>query len=442
MKEIIFEKREGREIDPEALTLALERYLKGEVEDYQMAAFLMAVFFRGMSWKETSVLTEKMWRSGETFSRKHRNDFWVDKHSTGGVGDKTSLILVPLVTAVCQRLFGKNQVALPMVSGRGLGHTGGTLDKLEAVPGFSSQISMARALLLLSKNGFFMMGQTPELAPLDRKLYALRDATATVESLPLIVSSIMSKKLSENLDGLVLDVKVGKGAFMKTDAQARELARGLMAVGEAQSVKCCAILTSMEEPLGLSAGNALEVDECFRYLVGEARDVGLHEVTLVLASAMVSLASRGRLSMADARGECEKQLSLPETVTQFQLMFRAQGGNWDLFQENRKQDKKQLCRFKWSSPKAGWIKGIDALAIGNLVGVLGGGRNRKEDRIDPGVGIEFRRKVGAKVDSADEIATVWYRNPLEEPLIEKALCQAVTLSESPVAPIPWVKEVL
>ena len=256
-QELILKKRSGLELSTEELRELLYGYLEGDVKDYQMSAWLMAVFFQGLSDRELRDWTRLMWQSGRSFARSHRNDFWVDKHSTGGVGDKTSLLLVPLVTAVFQSL-NIDGVRIPMVSGRGLGHTGGTLDKLESVPGFSPQISFEEADELLSSNHFFMMGQTQEMAPADRLIYALRDVTGTVESQPLIVSSIMSKKLSESLDGIVFDVKVGKGAFMKNLEQARSLAEGLRGVAKAQKLASVAAMTSMDEPLGSTIGNFVE----------------------------------------------------------------------------------------------------------------------------------------------------------------------------------------
>lgn len=441
-KELIREKREGRSLDRASLESLLGSYLKGEVPDYQMAALLMAIFFRGMSWEETSYLTEIMWKSGETFPRRHRNDFWIDKHSTGGVGDKTSLLLVPLVTAVCRRLFGEGSVRVPMVSGRGLGHTGGTLDKLEAVPGFSTGLSVPRALELLERHGYFMMGQTPELAPLDRLLYALRDSTSTVESIPLIVSSIMSKKLSENLDGLVFDVKVGSGAFMKTESLARELIGGLCEVGRRQGVRSTAVLTSMDEPLGWTAGNALEVEECWSYLRGEAREAGLHEVTLALGAAMVSLAGRGKLSLGDAKGECAAELETAGPAKLFAEMFEHQGGDWKAFIDGRESARAGLLRFEAKAGRSGYVAKLDALALGVLVGDLGGGRSRKEDVVDPEVGLRCLKKVGAAVQEGETIAVVYYRSPAQEKTIANAWAAATELSAAPVTPGAWVKEVI
>ena len=286
IKELIRKKRDGGVTEPAEIDALVSGYLRGEIKDYQMTAWLMAVYFRGLSDEETSALTRCMWKSGSSFPRKHRDDFWIDKHSTGGVGDKTSLILVPLVIAVAHRLFGKGKLRIPMVSGRGLAHTAGTLDKLEAVPGFNSSITVDRALRLLDENDFFMMGQTPELAPADRLIYALRDVTGTVENLSLIVASIMSKKCAESLDGLIFDVKTGTGAFMPTIESAREMAGTLLSVSKAQGLEAVALISRMDEPLGFKVGHHLEVEECADFLSGR-RDKGLNEVTIRLASWMI-----------------------------------------------------------------------------------------------------------------------------------------------------------
>ncbi len=405
-KEFILKKRAGHEHDSRELKFFLDGYLDGEIKDYQVAAWLMAVFFRGMTTNETREWTRLMWQSGRTLPRSDRKDYWIDKHSTGGVGDKTSLILVPWVSCVCRRLFGETSVRLPMVSGRGLGHTGGTLDKLEAVPGFSPRVPLPRAMEMLSTQGYFMMGQTDDMAPADRLLYSLRDVTGTVESLPLIVSSILSKKLSENLDGLVLDVKSGAGAFMKTRAEAEALACGLIDGARGQGVAAVALLTSMNEPLGLKVGNFLEVEECADFLEGKPADKGLFEVTLELAAWMVRLASRKRVSLEDARDVLQTELKSARPLKEYERMFEAQGGRWKEFLTSRERLPDAYARVECRAPQAGWIWAIDPLATGAFVTALGGGRLRKEDAVDFRVGVELAKKCGDEVKANEIVAWV------------------------------------
>lgn len=435
--DLIRKKREGGELSAAEMRALLTGYLRGDVKDYQMAAWLMAVYFRGLSNDETRVWTELMWKSGVTFPREDKQDFWIDKHSTGGVGDKTSLILVPLVTACARRLFGPHRLRLPMVSGRGLGHSGGTLDKLESVPGFSPALAIPRAMELLGENDFFMMGQTADLAPADRLLYALRDVTATVECVPLIVSSILSKKLSENLDGLVLDVKFGSGAFMPNQTRAEALAKALIDVASAQGVAVVALLTSMEEPLGWKVGHQLEVEECEDYLNGTSREPGLHEVTTALAAAMIQLGSRGALTREQAHAEIARELELPEARALYRKMFEAQGGDWDAYLAKRRAPSE--CQvYEARAPRDGYLARVDALAVGKLVHLLGGGRERKEDAIDPAVGVEFLKKTGQTVREGEIWAKVYYRNETQRAEIERTLVSATAFTEIAPPSLRWV----
>ena len=354
------------------------------------------------------------------------------------MGDKTSLILVPLVAAVCQRLFGDNAVKVPMVSGRGLGHTGGTLDKLESVPGFRTNVELETGMGLLDRNGFVMMGQTDDMAPADRLLYALRDVTATVESLHLIVSSIMSKKLSENLDAIVFDVKTGQGAFMKTEDSSRALARALVDVANANGVAGVGILTRMEEPLGWSVGNQLEVEECADFLEGKSRENGLLRVTMTLAAWMVSLASRGNLSVESAEEECKLELDSERPFELFRKMFEAQGGQWKAFEKIRRRLPEELDRIAWTSAHEGWIKELKAERIGILVNSLGGGRNTKEDKVDFQVGAVFNKKVGDKVLPGEKIMDIYCRNRDQQCFIDATLRDAIVIDPEPVTAPDWV----
>ncbi len=367
----------------------------------------------------------------------------MDKHSTGGVGDKTSLLLVPIVSHLAEKLLGKFKVRIPMVSGRALGHSGGTLDKLESVPGFSPLISIGTAKKLLQENGYFMMGQTEDLAPLDRLLYALRDVTATVESRPLIVSSIMSKKLAENLDGLVIDVKVGAGAFMKNENDARALASALVEVAKREGKDAVALLTSMDEPLGNCIGNSLEVEECWRYLEGE-REEGLHTVTRELAAWMIHLASRRRLELTTVRDAYDECLQRDRSQLQknFKKMFQAQGGDIDQFLKERDSKKSEMKSFTWRAAEAGVLTRMDAYSLGVLLNSLGGGRLKKEDCIHPEVGIRLEARVGDKVEKGQRLATLFYFRAEDLVLIQDSQARIVTVGTEPSRKLPWIKEVV
>jgi pyrimidine-nucleoside phosphorylase len=400
--DIIRKKRAGESLSPAELRFLIEGYLNGSIKDYHLAAFLMAVCFQGMVPAEMREWARLMWHSGITFAREHRDDFWIDKHSTGGVGDKTSLILVPLVHCVAERVLGSGKVRIPMISGRGLDFSGGTLDKLDSIPGFSSQLPIDRALAQLRQYGFFMMGQTADLAPADRLLYALRDVTGTTDCLPLIVSSILSKKFAENLDGLVIDVKFGAGAFMSTLEQGRTLARALTETAQAEGVRATAVLTPMHEPLGWKVGNQLEVEECADFISGTEREAGLLEVTLTLAAEMLALASRGALTADQARAECEKELQGKQVYSAFVRMFELQGGRWDAF-EKRRKILENRPRYSVMAPQGGVLSRLDALAIAKLVRSMGGGRQSKESGIDFDVGVIVHKKVGDTVRSGETV---------------------------------------
>ncbi len=447
-KELIQKKRDGGKHTSEELAFLIEQVTAGKVPDYQIAAWLMAVFFRRMQDEELSDFVRFMWHSGKTLPRSHRNDYWVDKHSTGGVGDKTSIILVPLVASVCDRLFGERSVKIPMISGRGLGHLGGTIDKLESVSGFQVNLSMQEASSHLEKNGYVMMGQTLEVAPADRLIYAMRDVTATVECVDLIVASILSKKLSENLDGLVIDLKFGSGAFMPTIEKGRELARALVTQAGRQKVDTIALLTEMNEPLGLAAGHFIEMEECADFVshsqnqVAYQRDSGLTEVTLALASAMISLASRNKISVSDAKAECEKELTSDRVAFRFRQMLESQGGDWGVFMRTRGQWRKEMETYPIRALDSGFVKAVDARACAFLIGALGGGRSKKDSAIDPLVGMEFSRKVGDRVEKGEVIGTVFYRKTTPQITIVEGLANAVSISESAVTRRSLILETL
>ncbi len=387
---MILAKRGGQEHAANDLTAFVNAYVAREVPDYQVAAWLMAVCWRGMTDAETAALTQAMAHSGDLLDLADLPNT-VDKHSTGGVGDKTTLVLAPLLAAMGG--------TVAKMSGRGLGHTGGTVDKLESIPGFRSSLSEEEFLAQARSVGVVVTGQSKDLAPADGLLYALRDATGTVESLPLIASSIMSKKLAGGARSMVLDVKVGSGAFMKTAAEARALAETMVAIGRHAGREVRAVLSSMAEPLGLMVGNALEVDEAVRCLRGEG-PADLLELSLTLAGEVLAAAGlpSDRGSLLEAIGSGRAYEKLEEWVA-------AQGGDVSaLGRLERAPDQWQL-----RAPASGAVARVDALQVGRAAGLLGGGRSRKDDVIDMGVGIELHAKVGDQVAAGDVVATVHHR---------------------------------
>lgn len=430
--EIISKKKEGLELTEDELSFFLNAYTAGKIPDYQMAAWLMAVYFKGMTLHERATWTRLMWKSGSTFPRTSRKDFWVDKHSTGGVGDKTSLLLVPLVSSTAEKVLGKGKVKLPMVSGRGLGHTGGTLDKLDSVPGFTSSLDSQAALKLLEGEGFFMMGQTQEIAPADKKIYALRDSTATVDSISLIISSILSKKLAENLDGIVFDVKVGLGAFMRDLSSARELAAGLVSTISSQGVKATALITDMDQPLGTSIGNFVEVEECSDFFDGSPES-RLKELVVELASEMLFLADAKVCNKENWKQACESELFSPRTKELFRKMFENQGGRWTEFESQRNRLPEKHHEFVLKAPKEGFLSSCDALKIAQLVHELGGGRNRIEDPIRPRVGVKLVASVGQALKKDQPICKMIFYEDKEVEKYCSQLASCFTVSkESPV----------
>src|SRR6202158_965595 len=386
--DLIQRKRDGEELSPEEISALVDGYTRNEIPDYQMSAFLMAVFFSGMTDREVSALTECMIRSGETVDLSSIPGMKVDKHSTGGVGDKTSLISAPLAAAA--------GVIVPMISGRGLGHTGGTLDKLEAIPGFRTDLTIAEFKAQLVAHGLSFIGQTPEVAPADGKLYSLRDATATVESIPLIASSIMSKKLAAGLDALVLDVKVGAGAFMKRQVDARRLAQMMVGIGRRLDKRVQALITDMSQPLGYAIGNALEVMEVSQALHNEG-PTDLTRLSLELAARMIYLAKIVP-TLDEAREIAQKKLLDGSGYRKFKEVIDAQGGNSQVLDRFDLLPNATGAR-EIASPRAGYVSAIDAEYIGQASAMIGAGRDMKEDSIDPAVGVILEVKVGQKVDS-------------------------------------------
>jgi len=395
--DLIQRKRDGDELTPEEITALVDGYTRNEIPDYQMSAWLMAVFFSGMTDREVSALTECMIRSGETVDLSSIPGLKVDKHSTGGVGDKTSLISAPLAASA--------GVVVPMISGRSLGHTGGTLDKLESIPGFRTDLTVDEFRGLLAQHKLAFIGQTPEIAPADGKLYALRDATATVESIPLIASSIMSKKLAVGLDAVVLDVKVGSGAFMKRQVDARRLAQMMVGIGRRMDKRVQALITDMSQPLGYAVGNALEVMEVSQTLQN-AGPTDLTRISLELAARMIFLA-KITATLDEARELAQQKLLDGSGYKKFKDVIDAQGGNSQVLDRFDLLPNATGAR-EISSPRAGYVSAIDAEDIGRASAMIGAGRNTKEDVIDPAVGVILEVKVGQKVEAGGVLCRLYY----------------------------------
>ena len=395
--DVIRKKRDGVELSRGEIEGLVNAYTKGDIPDYQVSAWLMAVVLKGMTRPETAALTDAMLHSGEVLDLSSLPAKKVDKHSTGGVGDKTSLVLAPLAAAA--------GIAVPMISGRGLGHTGGTLDKLEAIPGFKVNLPVAEFRRVLEVCGCAMIGQTAEIVPADRKLYALRDVTGTVESPYLICASIMSKKLAEGIDALVLDVKTGSGAFMKSEKDAAFLAELMVETGERMGKKVVALITDMDQPLGNKIGNALEVIEVIEVLrAGGPED--LREVCLELAGWMLHLGSVSS-TVAEGKQQSAKLISSGKALDKFRQMVELQGGDARVI-----DDAKRLPQAQHTMPvpsaKSGYLASVQCEQIGTACVILGGGRERKEDSVDPAVGVVLHKKVGDRVAAGEPLATIHY----------------------------------
>ena len=431
MSELIAKKRDGGKMTAEEIKFIIKGYTDGSIPDYQMSAFLMAVFYQGMDAEETLHLTMEMVHSGETLDLSHVSGITADKHSTGGVGDKTSLVLVPMVASL--------GVKMAKMSGRGLGHTGGTLDKLESIPGFSIDVPRDRFMRQLDEVGMVIAGQTADLVPADKKMYALRDVTATVNSIPLIVSSIMSKKLAAGAKTIVLDVKVGKGSFMKTEDDARELARRMVEVGRLAGRNTVAVITDMDQPLGLTVGNALEVSEAIRTVKGEVKGE-LLELCLVLGSCILT-ASGMCEDMEQAREMLQATIDDGRAAEKLKQFIAAQGGNPAVVDDHALLELAP-CTLDICSHEACYVGGIDALGVGMASLKLGGGRVTKESDVDTGVGVVLHKKVGDFVEAGDCIATVYART-CEDAAMGAELVKACieSVKEAPVQQ-PFVRAII
>ncbi len=418
--DVIRKKRDGRELSRNEIESLVNAYTLNAIPDYQVSAWLMAVVLRGMTRAETAALTDAMLRSGEVLDLSSLPVKKVDKHSTGGVGDKTSLVLAPLAAAA--------GVAVPMISGRGLGHTGGTLDKLEAIPGFNVNLTVAEFRRVLETCGCAMIGQTAEIAPADRRLYALRDVTGTVESPYLICASIMSKKLAEGVDALVLDVKTGSGAFMKSEKDAAFLAELMVETGERMGKQVVALITDMDQPLGKMIGNALEVVEVVEVLRGEGPE-DLRQLCLELAGWMLHLGGISN-TVAEGKKQSEKLIASGKALDKFRQMVELQGGDPETIDDPKKLPQARHT-MNLSSPRSGYLASLQCEQVGTACVILGGGRERKEDAVDPAVGIVLHKKVGDAVSSGESMATIHYNAETRVARARQLLEESYQIADSP-----------
>ncbi|CDM65503.1 thymidine phosphorylase [Pyrinomonas methylaliphatogenes] len=428
-QDVIRHKRDGGELTRDEIAYFVRGVTSGEWADYQASALLMAIFWRGMSEAERLALTEEMLHSGRTLDLSEIPKPKVDKHSTGGVGDKTSLVIAPLAAAL--------GLCVPMISGRGLGHTGGTLDKLESIPGYRVRLSLDEFRDVLKRVGMAMIGQTEEIAPADRKLYALRDVTATVESIPLIAASIMSKKLAEGLNGLVLDVKVGSGAFMKRPKEARALAEALVGIGRGAGVRTVALLTDMDQPLGNAVGNALEVIECLETLRGR----GPKDLTSLCIELTARMLVVGGLSdtVEAARSLVRACLQSGAGVEKFRQSIEAQGGDPAIVDDYDRLPRAARIE-ELLSEEGGYVTKLDAERVGVASMMLGAGRVRVEDQIDPAVGIVLNKKIGDRVDRGEVLARIYYNDPARLEEARATLREAFRLASERPRRAPLIKE--
>ncbi|PJB00619.1 MAG: thymidine phosphorylase [Ignavibacteriales bacterium CG_4_9_14_3_um_filter_30_11] len=429
--ELIRKKREGKSLTGEEINYLISSYTKKNIPDYQFSAFLMAVYLKGMNKKETAALTKAMLFSGKVINLDSIPGSKIDKHSTGGVGDKTSLILAPIVAAA--------GVNVPMISGRGLGHSGGTLDKLESIPGFRTDLSLTRYKQVIKKCSAVLVGQTKDVAPADKLIYALRDVTATVESIPLITASIMSKKLAEGIDGLVLDVKTGSGAFMKKTSDAVELANSLINTADAFNKKVIAFITDMNQPLGRYVGNWLEVYESINVLKGEQED-DLFELSTLLSGAMIWLG--GKASYIDEGIEISKQLiKNGNAFDKFLEIVKLQQGDISFLKNPNKYPKSKVVEYIYAE-KGGYISKMDNFQIGLSALELGAGRKTKDDIIETKAGLIFNYKIGDVVKKGDLLVELRSESKQKIELVKNSLNKAVIISNKKSTKPNLIKKIL
>lgn len=417
--ELIRKKRNGESLSKEEILFLVSSYTKNKIPDYQFSAFLMAVYLKGMNSTETAALTEAMLYSGKVIDLSSINGIKIDKHSTGGVGDKTSLIIAPIAAAA--------GVPVPMISGRGLGHTGGTLDKLEAIPGYSTNLSLSDYKKVLKKSGLVLIGQTKEIAPADKLIYALRDVTATVESIPLITGSIMSKKLAEGIDGLVLDVKTGSGAFMQKLSDAKALAQSLINTAKAFDKKVIAFITDMNQPLGNYIGNWFEVYESIKILRGEIVP-DLCEVSFTLSGTMIYLGGKTK-SIEEGIKLSKELVANGKAFEKFVELVKLQGGDVSYLYDPEKYPKSKFS-MKIKSKSEGFVSEIDTYQLGVAALELGAGRVKKEDCIDPKAGIIFHKKIGDNLSKGEVIAEMFTDKKNVLGAAEKRILDAIRVSKN------------
>jgi pyrimidine-nucleoside phosphorylase len=429
--ELIIKKRNGKTLSKDEIHFLINSYTKSKIPDYQFSALLMAILFKGMTKIETSYLTEAMLHSGKVIDLSYIKGAKIDKHSTGGVGDKTSLILAPIVAAA--------GVNVPMISGRGLGHTGGTLDKLESIPGFNINLSLKEYKSVLKKCGAVLIGQTKDIAPADKLIYSLRDVTGTVPSIPLITGSIMSKKLAEGIDGLVLDVKTGSGAFMRETKDAIELASSLISTAKAFNKKVIAFITDMNQPLGNYIGNWLEVYESIKVLRGGQRG-DLVDLSLNLSGAMIYLGGKAG-SIKKGVEIAKEQINNGKAFEKFVQMIELQGGNTKFILHPEKYPKSKFIK-KIKSNEAGYIKSIDNFRVGMAALELGAGRKTMEDKIDPKAGIIFKVKIGDKIKKGDVIAELHSQSMDKINTAKEMILNAITYSKQKTTKPKLIKKII
>ena len=427
--DIVLKKRNEKSLSKEEIEFLVREYVAGKIPDYQMSAFLMAVYFNSLNRQETAYLTKSMADSGDRLDLSQIDGFKVDKHSSGGVGDSVSLVLVPLVRAVGLKI-GK-------LSGRGLGHTGGTIDKLESIPGFNVDLTTDEFLDGVDRIGMAIMEHTSNLVPADQKLYELRDVTGTVKSLPLIISSIMSKKIACGPDGIVLDIKTGSGAIVDEFKEAEELAGGCVDIGREVGLNVSALITDMNQPLGRSVGNALEVKEAIKVLKGQ-KEGELREVTVALVAELLLQSGKAE-TLKVAKETVESKLTSGEALSKFEQLVENQGGNPEVANNTEilpASDKK--ARIK--ADQIGFVGDLDALKIGRAANILGAGRSEKGQEIDPGVGIQLKRKVGDEVTEEDHLAVIHYNDGKHLNKAKQMVQEAYDVRGTPPPEVQLIKE--
>jgi pyrimidine-nucleoside phosphorylase len=434
-QDVIRKKRDGLSLSREEIDFFIDGVTSGRIADYQVSALLMAIYLNGMNDAEQQALTEAMLNSGNILDFSDIPKPKADKHSTGGVGDKTSIIIAPLVAAC--------GVCVPMISGRGLGHTGGTLDKLESIPGYRVNLSAGEFKQVLDQVGYAMAGQTAEIAPADKKMYALRDATATVEAIPLIVASIISKKGAAGLDAMIIDVKVGNGAFMREEARAIELAHALVSTGNSCGIKTRALLTDMNQPLGGTVGNSLEIEECIKILRGEANDAArpVLDLSLELSAHMLMLANVDQ-TIEGARQRLQQVVDSGKALECLRSNIAAQGGDPRVCDDPGAFLPLVRETVKVESPRSGYITRVDTTEIGHAIAAIGGGRVRIEDTVDPTVGFTSELKLGDQVGAGEAIGTVYCADAAIAAEAARRIQASYHIGDEPPARLELVKEII